>query len=90
MDELIELNNEMIKISVVIPVYKSPESLVELHERLVITLLKITNDYEILFVNDCSPLNDWEVINEIAKKDKNTKGINLSRNYGKRMQLHLL
>jgi polyisoprenyl-phosphate glycosyltransferase len=69
-------------ISVVIPVFKSPSSLVELHFRLVQTLTKITDGYEIIFVNDASPMNDWEIIKEIAIKDKNVKGMNLSRNFG--------
>lgn len=70
------------EISVVIPVYKSPESLTELHKRLIFTLKKIVKSYEIIFVNDGSPMNDWEIIKDLASKDKNVKGINLSRNFG--------
>lgn len=70
------------KISIVIPVYKSPDSLIELHTRLKNTLSEITSDYEIIFVNDGSPFNDWEIIKEISNRDKNVKGINLSRNFG--------
>jgi dolichol-phosphate mannosyltransferase len=33
-------------------------------------------------VDDGSPLNDWEIIKELAKKDKRVKGIKLSRNFG--------
>jgi polyisoprenyl-phosphate glycosyltransferase len=72
----------MSHISVVIPVYKAPEILGELHKRLVKTLSQITEDYEIILVNDDSPLGDWEVIQRIALIDHKVKGINLSRNFG--------
>lgn len=42
----------------------------------------ITNDYEVVLVNDCSPDNSWKRIEEICKKDRKVKGINLSRNFG--------
>jgi len=70
------------KISVVTPAYKCAESLKELHRRLVLTLDKITPDYEIIMVNDASPENDWAVIREICALNKRVKGINFSRNFG--------
>ncbi len=72
----------IIKTSVIIPVYKSPDSLRELHGRLVPVLQSISGNYEIIFINDASPLNDWEIISDIASKDKNVIGLNLSRNFG--------
>jgi dolichol-phosphate mannosyltransferase len=69
-------------ISVVIPVYGCRASLEELHRRLVITLLTITNNFEIIFVNDDCPENSWDTIKEIAQKDNRVKGIDLSRNFG--------
>lgn len=69
-------------LSVIIPSYSCSKSLSELTERLINTLEKITNEYEIIFVNDASPENDWEIICDIAKKEKSVKGINLSRNFG--------
>ena len=50
--------------------------------RLVTTLKKITQCYEIIFVNDACPQNSWEVIEKICLNDKNVKGIELSRNFG--------
>lgn len=72
------------KISVVIPVYGCPEALRPLHERLVNTLKKITEDYEIILVNDACPKDSWSVLQEICAKDKNVVGINLSRNFGQK------
>ena len=70
------------KISVVIPSYRCAACLEELHRRLVVSLEKITSDFEILFVNDASPENDWEIITKLAGEDKRVIGINLSRNFG--------
>ncbi len=69
-------------ISVVVPVYGCRAALPELHRRLTETLSKITNDYEIILVNDFCPQNSWESIEEICKKDKKVVGIELSRNFG--------
>lgn len=70
------------KISVVIPTYGCPEALEPLHKRLVETLVKITKNYEIIFVNDSCPKGSWQIIEKICRKDKKVVGINLSRNFG--------
>ena len=72
----------MSKISVVSPVYGCGDSLEVLYERLTKTLSEISEDFEIIFVNDASPDNAWETIRELALKDDRVKGINLSRNFG--------
>ncbi len=69
-------------ISVVIPVYGCRAALPELHKRLTDTLTQLTNDYEIILVNDNCPQNSWEVIEGICKDDRKVKGIELSRNFG--------
>jgi dolichol-phosphate mannosyltransferase len=43
---------------------------------------KITDDYEIILVNDASPDNSWLAITAECNKDFRVKGINLSRNFG--------
>lgn len=74
------LNN--IKISVVSPVYKAEECILELYQRLVKTLTHITPKYEIILVEDCGKDRSWHYIQEIASKDKQIKAIKLSRNFG--------
>jgi len=69
-------------ISIVSPVYGCKNCLCELYSSLKENLENITNDFEIILVNDASPDNAWETIVELAKKDKRVKGINLSRNFG--------
>ena len=69
-------------ISVVIPVYKSAESLEELSLRLTASLSSITNDFEVILVNDGSPDNSWEIISKISESDPRFVGVRLSRNFG--------
>ena len=69
-------------LSVVSPVYRGEKMLSELVERIHKAISPLTDDYEIVLVNDCSPDNSWECISEICKVDKKVKGVNLSRNFG--------
>lgn len=69
-------------ISVVIPVYKAEGCLQELYRRLKQTLEKISNDFEIIMVEDCGGDRSWEIIMELAQQDERVKGIQLSRNFG--------
>lgn len=71
-----------ISISIVIPVYGCSECLKSLYLRLVRTLSTITEDFEIIMINDESPGDEWKVIKNLAQKDERVKGINLSRNFG--------
>lgn len=69
-------------ISVVSPVYKAETIIEELVKQIKISLKHITDDYEIILVNDCSPDNSWEKIAQESEKDPRVKGIHLSRNFG--------
>src|SRR5690625_6827198 len=44
--------------------------------------------YEILFIDDGSTDESWELISEITKRDPRVKGIRFLRNYGKSQALH--
>ncbi|MBO4904435.1 MAG: glycosyltransferase family 2 protein [Lachnospiraceae bacterium] len=69
-------------ISIVIPVYGCRDALYELYTRLTNTLRKITDKYEIVFVNDACPQGSWEVIKDICENDCKVVGLNLSKNFG--------
>jgi dolichol-phosphate mannosyltransferase len=69
-------------ISVVVPVYGSPESLRELVNRLVTSLETIGESFEIVLVDDASPDNSWEIISELSLVEPRVLGIRLSRNFG--------
>ena len=73
---------ESVKISVVSPIYGCKECLFELYDRLVKTLSQITENFEIILVNDACPEASWERIVMLCAKDSRVKGINLSRNFG--------
>jgi len=70
------------EISIVSPVYRGEKMLEELVSRIEKAVSSFTDDYEVILSNDCSPDNSWSKIEEICKKDKKVKGINLSRNFG--------
>lgn len=69
-------------ISAVIPEYKGAEMVAELVERLHASLGTLTENYEIILVNDASPDSAWEEIQKACERDKRVKGLNLSRNFG--------
>lgn len=69
-------------LSVVVPVYGCRAALQELYERLTKTLKQLTQEYEIILVNDSCPQNSWEVIEQLCEKDSHVVGIEMSRNFG--------
>ena len=75
-------------ISVVVPLYNEAESLSELHKWIESVMNENHFTYEILFVNDGSTDNSWEVIEQLAKEYPSVKGVKFRRNYGKSPALH--
>ena len=70
------------KLSAVIACYRDAPAVPIMFERLTSVLQKIGVDYEIIFVNDCSPDNAAEVLAELAARDKKVTVINHTRNFG--------
>ena len=68
-------------ISIVSPEYKGEKMVHELVERIKNSVSTITEDFEIILVNDASPDNTWLAIQKECKKDNRVKGLNLSRNF---------
>jgi dolichol-phosphate mannosyltransferase len=69
-------------ISVVTPVYNAERIVPELYRRLAETLSTITEDFEIVMVEDCGTDASWPAIVGLAARDSRVKGIKLSRNFG--------
>ena len=69
-------------ISIVSPVYKSEKIVDELVRRIIESVSKITNDFEIILVDDGSTDLSWKAIDRNCLRDKRIKGIKLSRNFG--------
>jgi dolichol-phosphate mannosyltransferase len=70
------------KLSVVTPVYRCESCIIDLIQRLTLSIESFTTDYEIIFVNDASPDQSWNRLKKIAKSNLSIKLINLSRNFG--------
>lgn len=75
-------------LSIVIPLLNEEESLTELYDWIVRVVQSNSYSYEILFIDDGSTDSSWKVIEELAIKDPNVKGIRFQRNYGKSQALH--
>jgi len=69
-------------ISVVSPVYMAEGIVAELVRQVGEALAAVTDDYEIILVNDASPDGSWAAIAAECGKDARVRGVNLSRNFG--------
>lgn len=76
------------EISIVVPLFNEAESLPELHAWIVRVLAEHQLSYEVVFVDDGSKDNSWDVIEQLRAKDPNVHGIKFQRNYGKSAALH--
>ena len=77
----------MSKISIVVPVYYNSDTLMMLYEDMKEKILGKLGDYELVFVDDGSGDNSWEIMNQIKELDGNTKCVKLSRNFGEHAAL---
>ena len=75
-------------ISVIIPLYNEAESLPELSAWIERVMKENDFTYEIIFINDGSTDNSWEVIEELKEKNENIHAIKFRRNYGKSPALY--
>ena len=70
-------------ISIVVPLYNEAESLPELEQWIRRVMTENNFSYEILFINDGSTDNTWEVIRQLSEANPAVKGVCFRRNYGK-------
>lgn len=75
-------------ISVVIPLLNEDESLNELHDWIAKVMQSNRYSYEILFIDDGSTDNSWNVIETLSEKNVNVKGLRFQKNYGKSQALN--
>ena len=75
-------------ISVVIPLLNEKESLRELTDSLIDVMKSYNFSYEIIFIDDGSSDNSWDIIEELSSISETIKGIKFQRNYGKSQALH--
>lgn len=77
-----------IHISIVIPLLNEGDSLQELHDWIVLVMGKQQYSYELLFIDDGSTDQSWNLIENLASINPNLKAIKFRRNYGKSQALH--
>jgi len=72
-----------ITLSVVIPVYRSEATLAPLTQRLLAVLNLLVPDHEVIFVDDGSPDDSWQVLRELqAAHPDRIVAVQLMRNFG--------
>lgn len=76
-------------ISVVIPLLNEAESLPELEAWIQKVMQTHGYSYEVIFVDDGSTDNSWQVIESLRTHNANVKGIKFQRNYGKSAALQV-
>lgn len=69
-------------LSVIIPVFNEQATLPELYRRLTAILVRHAPEYEVIFVNDGSTDDTWNVVSEWHLIDSRVTAIDLSRNFG--------
>lgn len=75
-------------ISVVIPLLNEQDSLTELHDWIAKVMQSNHFSYEIIFIDDGSTDNSWEIISQLSSKNDDVKGIRFFKNFGKSQALH--
>lgn len=69
-------------ISIVVPVFRSADTLAILLRRIVQVFENYPSAYEVIFVEDGGGDSTWQVVEELSSKTPHVRGIRMSRNYG--------
>lgn len=75
-------------VSLVIPLLNEADSLNELHDWIVSQMQANAYTYELIFVDDGSTDESWEIIESLSKSNTSVKAIRFKRNYGKSQALN--
>ncbi|WP_289859218.1 glycosyltransferase family 2 protein [uncultured Muribaculum sp.] len=70
-------------ISVIVPLYNEAESLPELEAWIARVMEDNGFSYEIIFVDDGSTDNSWQIITGLGNNNRAVRGVSFRRNYGK-------
>jgi glycosyltransferase involved in cell wall biosynthesis len=74
-------------VSFVIPLFNEENSLKELHDKITTQMKSLTENYDIIFVDDGSSDNSFKILNNISMNDHHVKVIKLRKNFGKSIAL---
>ena len=75
-------------LSIVIPLLNEDESLTELYHWIATTMQSNGFLYEIIFIDDGSTDDSWDIIDSLSKEHPEVKGIRFLKNFGKSQALH--
>ncbi|KAF2326135.1 MAG: glycosyltransferase family 2 protein [Flavobacterium nitrogenifigens] len=75
-------------LSILIPLLNEEESLKELYTWIIKVMQSNNYSYEIIFVDDGSTDNSWQIIEGFSNENPNVKGIRFMKNFGKSQALH--
>jgi glycosyltransferase involved in cell wall biosynthesis len=78
----------MLQLSILVPLYNEAESLPELCSWIDRVMKENAFSYEMIFVNDGSNDNSWEVLKQLSTQYSSLQAISFARNYGKSAALH--
>jgi polyisoprenyl-phosphate glycosyltransferase len=70
------------ELSVIIPIYNEETIIPELYDRLTNAVIKVCNNYELIFINDGSKDKSLAELINLSQKDEKVFFINFSRNFG--------
>ncbi|MCS7085677.1 MAG: glycosyltransferase family 2 protein [Bacteroidia bacterium] len=69
-------------LSICSPVYRAEKIIPELVRCIEAAVKQITEDYEIILVEDCSPDGSWEVIKKLCESNRKVVGVKFAKNSG--------
>jgi glycosyltransferase involved in cell wall biosynthesis len=77
-----DLDKVTVDYSILVPCYASSRWLPELVERLTAVMNEIDGSFEILLINDASPDDTWQTIENIASRNPSVRGLDMQFNVG--------
>jgi glycosyltransferase involved in cell wall biosynthesis len=75
------------QLSIIIPLFNEEESLEELNEAIEKVVSNMDIDFEVIYIDDGSTDNSWNIITNLSETSFNLKGIKFLRNFGKSQAL---
>lgn len=75
-------------LSILIPLLNEEESLKELYTWIIKVMQEHNYTYEIIFLDDGSTDNSWNIIEGFAQENPHVKGVRFMKNFGKSQALH--
>lgn len=75
-------------LTILIPLLNEAESLPELYRWITKVMQQHNYSYEVVFIDDGSTDESWDIIDDFSKNDANVKGIRFQKNFGKSQALH--